>query len=254
VRYYGQVTEIHVSRLLLALPLLAACGSWPRYTDVEDDTDILDPGTDPRDLVTIAWDEVAEADLLVQAGANNRNPTNVTPRDLALLQGLAVQGALDGVGWDSSFEPLTMSATCDGERVEVPRDPGRPGDWTGDLDFVVIEVPPADGAADPLLCTRASFDRDDVGFDLLLYELDDCGLPAAPVAALDGEGPLGADRRGPVDGYLAPIRAGQRYGALIVGFNAPDALDSYPYLLGVSIVPSVGGGEVCPRLPGESDP
>jgi hypothetical protein len=233
---------------LLAISLVAAgCGPWPRFSDLADDTDIVEPGEDPRDLLEIAWERATEEELLVRPGVNNRNPTNVVERSVQMLAGLEVAGTLEGIGWDSSFEPLTMSATCDGERVEVPRDPGRPGDWTGDLDFVRFVVP-AD-VPSPLLCARARFARDDIGFDLLLYPLDACGLPGAPISA-DGQ-VLGADRRAPADGWSLPVSPGVSYGLLRVGFTAPEPLDSYPYPLGLSVVPSVGGGEVCPWLPSE---
>jgi len=239
-------------RLTFATLLLAACGSWPRYADLEDDPEIAEPGQDPRDLIAIDWELTTESELLVRAGARNNNPANVRAVSLGVLTGVQVQASLDGVGWDSSFDPLTMSATCDGERVEVPREPGRPGDWTGDLDFVRFDVDADAGEA--LLCARAAFGRDDIGFDLLLYELDACGLPGAPARAdSDSADPiLGADRAGPVDGWIAPVQAGRSYAVLTAGFLAPDPMATYPYHVGLAIVPAKGGGERCPYLPSEA--
>lgn len=228
---------------------LVACGPWPRYADLDDDPDIVEPGQDPGALVEIAW-ELATEESLIDDGPNN-NPANLEPLTLGMLGGVQVAGALDGVGWDSSLEPLTLRAvdcTSGGEAGPVPRDPGRPGDWTGDLDFIRFEVTP--GERDPLLCARAHFGRDDIGFDLLLYELNDCGLPGAPVQ-LNSQ-VLGSDRAGPVDGWIAPVVAGRSYAVLTAGFLAPDAMGIYDYHVGLSIVPALGGGERCPYLPAEA--
>lgn len=240
------------SSSLFAICLLAACGPWPRYADLDDDPDIIDPSVDPRSLVEIDWEQVEGDELLVRAGANSSNPTNIVPRELGALQGVQVTSSLRGIGWDSSFEPLVMQATCGGEPVEVPRDPGREGDWTGDVDFVRVDI---SADSEPVsLCARALIGGDhpdQIGFDLLLYPLDDCGLPAEPT--LLTEEPLGADRAGPVGEWRTPVAPGASYGVLIAGFTAPDALQTEPYTLGLSLVPQADGEVLCPYLPAESE-
>ena len=234
--------------LPLLLAALAACGSWPRYADLPTDEQVIGADEDPRALVQVAWTETTEDELAISDGADNGSPLEVRPTALASLEGVLVDGSLRGVGWNASFEPPPLSAEgCD----DATRSPGEPGDWAGDVDFVVVEIDAE--ASGPVLCAEVALDQPDLGWDLLVYPLDDCGLPSAPLAAPTSAGtdtPVGLGRAGATGGWKIPLDAGARYGVLLAGYDAPDPLAEVPYRLGVSVVPDAEGRELCPLLPG----
>lgn len=229
--------------LLFATGLLAGVGGcgWPRYSNLPDDSNVLDAADEPRGEVPVTFRTSTE-DELTPGGLDNADPRNVTVVELASLEGIAVTGSLRGVGWNDTFEPPAL----EGEGCSpASRDAGATGDWAGDVDFVVLEV------TEPgqVLCAELALTSADLGWDLLLYPLDEsnCGLPQAPVAGPDGE-PLGLTRGGSSGGWQVPVEPG-RYGLLIAGYSAPDALATYSYRAGASLVPGGDGRELCPLLP-----
>lgn len=232
---------------LLLLPALAsACSSWPRYGNLPQDSDVLDPGVDPRELIEIDWRFFSERELIAQG--SNSSPFNMIPQELDSLEGLIIEGDLNGVGWSSDLEPLTVVGDCGDGPVEQPRDPGREGDWAGDVDFYRIDI--ASGLDEPVLCAQAQGAASGVGWDILLYEIDECGLPGEPLLGADST-VLGADLASPQAGWVTQVQSGRSYAVLIAGYQAPDPNPRYSYTLGLSIVPGAGGGELCPLLPAE---
>lgn len=224
--------------------LLAGCG-WPRYSNLPDDSDVFDAADDPRGLVDATWTEMNESALLAAEGADNGDPRNVTPTSLDALEGLQVAGSLRGIGWNSTFDAPTLQADgCD----DASRSPGGDGDWSGDVDFVVVDVGEATNAT---LCAHVVMDDPDLGWDLLLYPLDACGLPRAPLTDPNGGGLLGLLSQGATGGWRAPVESGQRYGVLLAGYDAAEPVAEYDYHLGVALVTGAEGRELCPLLPVE---
>jgi hypothetical protein len=204
---------------------------------------VYDASDDPRALVEVTWTEVAEGELLMEEGADNGDPRNVTPSVLGRLDGVQVQGVLRGIGWNGSFDPPSLTADgCD----DSDRSPGLDGDWSGDVDFLVVDIGEAEGA---LLCTHVILEDPDLGWDLLLYPLDACGLPLPPVRDPAGEVPLGFQRRGGAGGWKIPVEQGARYAVLLAGYDAAEPVAEYGYHLGAAVIPGAGGAELCPMLP-----
>lgn len=230
--------------LLAGSVLLAGCG-WPRYSNLPDDTDVIDAADDPRSTVPVDFETRTEASL-APSGADNADPRNVETVSLAPLAGVEVTGDLRGIGWNETFEaPVLEGEGCTSSSHAT----GRAGDWAGDVDFVVIEV-----TESGVLCADAAFDQAELGWDLLLYPLDptNCDLPEPPLSGPEGE-PLGFGLGGPAAGWKTRIEPGL-YGVLLAGYASPDPLATYPYALGVSVVPPGDGRELCPRLPSQGSP
>jgi hypothetical protein len=236
---------------LSCLFFATACSGWPAYVgDDHEDTETLAPGEDPRRLVDIDWETLSEAELEDPIeGVTTDNPATLPDSPLEAMEGVVLSGTLDGIGWNSGLEPLQIATFCEDELQTVARDPGQPGDWTGDVDFIRFSVAEATSAAALTLCARASFTEADIGIDLLLYRLDPCGLPGAPLT-LNGA-VLGSGLYGEAVEWKAPLSEPGDYAIGLAGYLSPEPDASYDYVLGVSLVPSAGGFEICPLLPTE---
>lgn len=214
-------------RLRTVLPLLlTACDGWPRYAAEDEDTSV--PAVDPETLVDVTWARQSE-------DGDWRLPGGGLP--MSVREGWIIEGTLEGIGWwDDGDDPLVVSTTCDAE-AEVGA--GGPGGWIGDYDAVVVE------SSEGTLCARARVEADDVGWDLLLVPIDDCGLPAA--AVLDGDQALGVDLGGPSDGWSAPITAG-RWAVVLAGYFPNDVTRQVTFFLDLALVPTPpdGAAAVCP--------
>lgn len=215
--------------------ILAGCGSWPRWSALED------PSVPADRAVAADWSPVgAEAEP---------NDTVAGSLDLALDVGAAVllEGTLDGTGWCAEAE---HPDTC---APEADPGCGTPFGWTGryagDLELVALEVA-GDG---PLhLCARGRVDGAAL-FDLLLYPWPD-SCPTEP--QLDGDEPLGWSLSPNGDGWGADVSPG-RYllvlgGSLPLDGASPD--DPAAWTLGLALVGGDPDGGIvrCPTLPGET--
>ncbi|TVQ93170.1 MAG: hypothetical protein EA397_05190 [Deltaproteobacteria bacterium] len=264
----------------ILLPLLVvACDAWPRYGNLPEDSNLIDPDQDPREFVLVDWERTTEAEI---GGPDGPSPSPVDSQnvDLGLMQGVLIEGELDGVGWND-FSPrmrVTGSCTDDPENNSVLRDPGQIvydedgepltnsdsegsegseeylGDWVKDVDYYRFTVL-GDEADTFKLCAQAMGPEgagdDRIGWDLLLYELDDCDLPGPPVERVEG-GVLGSSLASPYSEWAHGITPGH-YAIVIAGYVGPDQDDRYPYHLGLSLVPDMGGGELCPLLPTDDE-
>ena len=199
---------------------------------------------DPRSLVAVTWKQVTEADLAPD-GADNSDPREVVVEPLTSMNGLQVNGVLRGIGWNATFDAPPL----EGEGCQTrTRSPGGEGDWAGDVDFAVIEV----SEPDMVLCADVAFPQADLGWDLLVYPLDaaNCDLPQDPLQDRAGD-VLGLGFDGANGGWKVPVDQGARYGVLLAGYSAPEAVAEYRYNLGISLVPADGAGtELCPRVVG----
>ncbi len=247
--------------------LASSCGEWPRSANLPADTGLQSTQDEPRLTVHASWTWVSET-------APDANDSTVQTRDAYPLSSLGtydasgylLDGALDGVDWDSSAEhqPLINEDQEGCEGVEgLPLVLGPGGDYAGDLDFFLFKA-----QEDALLCATASFqDPSEVlGIDLLLVHLDECSLPAElAMSPSDASQPLGYLQAtdAPIE-WSAMVSAGDSIAVLVTGYARrvdetqwewgwDDGAElSMPYDLGVSMVPLVDGQQaLCPLLPEE---
>jgi len=213
-----------------------ACSGWPLYSDLpEVDQDAVEAPTDPRSLVDLEWeyaDEPTESD----------DPTLIAPRAFEMDDAMLFFGQLDGTGWHDEAVPLEFSnATC--TAAIGPRTPFDRGDYIADVDYHVLVAP--DGGQ---LCAEVLVSDETIGWDLLLVELDDCGVPVD--FAMSGEDLLGYGLGGPGGGWGAVVEADVRYAVMLAGYYPNDLGHQVDYDLGLSLVaPSSSGGlGLCPLL------
>jgi hypothetical protein len=226
-------------RWIIACVPLAACAEWPRYRHLPgDDPDLVAASTDPRDLVEVVWNAPID-----EAPVDNDSPIDAQRGSLASHVGYEILGVLEGTGWsDTAVAPTIENPECGprtGDRSPLPA-----GDYVGDVDFYVFDV-----AVDGLLCTRIVGPRADFGWDLLVFRVDECGIPEDPIET--AEGTLGVNLGGESGGWGADMTAG-RYAVMFASYDPNDAAARVAYDLGVSLSNPVGAGDpVCPRLPAE---
>lgn len=226
------------THVTLSLALLATgCAEWPRSSNLPDTSGQV-PATDVRELVQTTWSRLAE-------DGDFPFPSRVaTPT--APGTGAIVEGVLDGTGWnDNADARVVESAVCDGASRAIVF--GIDGDWTGDVDGFAITVD------EPVrLCADLSGPDAETGWDLVLIELDECGLPSRTVFGADGA--LGLGLGGVAGGWTALVEPGTYQ----LGFAAYDPIDSemvVPYTLAVSAVVAEEDGQaatLCPLPPEES--
>lgn len=227
--------------------LLLGCAGWPRAAHLEAETGLLPGGTDPREQVVVSLDELDEVE-----------PNDTTAREVVDLSvdgvdtGAVFTGTLRGAGWSSVDSSGLTSADCPGTTgAYVP--PSQAGDYAEDLDFYLVDL-----QEDGTLCARLETEEGArLGVDLLLIQLDDtCSLPVALVED-EGGTPLGFAQTSPVAEWSTVLQAPQRLAVLVAGYgvrsedglSAVHSTDSFPYRLGLSVVPSRGGQPgACPLL------
>jgi hypothetical protein len=227
-----------VAASLLALGA-TACSGWPLYSDLpEVDEDAMEAPADPRNLIDLEWeyaDEPTESD----------DPTLITPQALEMDDATVFSGQLNGTGWHDEAVPREFSnAPC--SEATGPRTPFDEGDYVADVDYHVLMA--ADGGQ---LCAEVLVSDQTIGWDLLLVELDDCGVPVD--FAMTGEDLLGYGMGGPGGGWGAVVEAEVHYAVLLAGYYPNDLEHQVDYDLGLSLVSptSSGGLGLCPLLPGD---
>ena len=104
-------------------------------------------------------------------------------------------------------------------------------------------------ATNATLCAWVVMEDPDLGWDLLLYPLDSCGLPREPVPNAAGDGLLGFQLQGQTGGWRAPVESGKQYAILLAGYDAFEPIAEYDYHVGAAIVAGAEGRELCPLLP-----
>ena len=232
------VIQLNLRALLLAAPL-TACGAWPTANHLPDAGTWVAADTDPRALVVPEWVALSDAEP-------NDLPLDFGARELFTGWGTAIAGTLEGTGWSDFAEPAVLEdAACGSSGTRAPESPG---DYIADVDTFTF-IPGDDGH----LCARAFVGEVDAAFDLLLIELDSCGVPVDFVRAADTEVPIGQDLLGPMLDWGVPVRGGTRYSVQFAAFWPNNGDLAVPYGLGISLVPTSEGdlGTLCPLLPSE---
>ncbi len=228
-------------RVAVAIPwvMLAGCSEWPRLAHLPDAGDPVDAAIASSDLVEVTWTVQSEG------AVDNDQPVGagVTPLPLGHGAGLILEGTLDGVGWADALVPEVLTdPDCGAD--EGTRSPLAQGDYLGDVDFYLLEIP-----QDGTLCVRARTDQDSVGWDLVPQPVNACGIPLGPLLDDDGE-PVGVNLGGASAGYAVNVAPG-RYVLGFAGYapNDPDLV--VDYALAVSIVQPLRDGSpgVCPNPP-----
>lgn len=227
-----------VAVVLPLLGLFGACSEWPRYNHLPAEGDLYPATQDPRTLFDVQWSAATEADP-------NDSPLDVVDATLAMGQGTQITGQITGTGWydDATAAPIEHP-DCSGS--VGTRSPLGTGDYIGDVDFFAFEV------TEPgLLCARLLTDPPTFGWDLVLFPVDSCNIPGAPISA-DGV-VLGVDQGGAEGGWGTPIEAPGTYVVMAAAYYPNNLEAVVDYELGVALVhPDPDGGSIlCPVLPTE---
>lgn len=211
---------------------VSGCDSWPRSRHLPDVEPAFPADQNPRHLVAVPFEEVTPPQRVDQ-------PPGAPLGELPAERGFLVEGTLVGTGWADDGVPASLvGAACGSEGTRAPV----AGDYVGDASVYGFESP-----VDGVLCARLLAGDPDTGLDLLLYTIDDCGVPTGLVTA--GEQPVGAGGVGPVWEWSAPISGGQRYAVLVAAYAPRDEERALNFRLGLSM-----RGEspaLCPVLPEE---
>jgi len=230
---------------LLATLVGSGCSEWPRSTHLDGTELSLPADEDARGAVnTPQWLDVQEIEP-------NDQPTQVRVYvDVLLGQGFQLTGALDGSGWFENGVPEPLVSEACGSSGD--RGPLASGDYLADVDFFAF-IP----AEDAVLCASGEVGTDAYGWDMLLFEIDVCGIPVAlrqdPTWP---DGLLGFGRGGALQEWGTPVYAGVHYALMIAAYH-PNAVDeTVPYAAQISLQPKGPNGTtaLCPLLTFEVQP
>jgi hypothetical protein len=246
--------------------LMPACADWPRYGNLPEAPSNLVPSeTDPRDMFEIEWEQFNENsgetgdlnDDPVTAGGSNPPPT------LELGSGTSVSGSLSRIGWNQEMGvPSFPEVECEPQDAFQTVFPADNGYYIGDVDFYVFSTGDL-GESSALLCGMVkagplveggTYTLANAGWDLLLFELDDCMVPKQ-VFSSEGEEALGYGMGGAEGYWSIPVAGGKQYAVLFASYTDPTqegetATDGYNYTLGAAIINgSQTAAAVCPNLP-----
>ena len=185
------------------LALSSGCGEWPRYAHPQESAP-SEPASEPPRVLWAATDGESEP---------NDWPDEITTGAtvLRLGEGVALSGALSGVGYAGGAPAERGSGSC--EHAPARRYPLSEGEYIGDVDSILIEVEQAG-----TLCGRVRM-ATPLAFDMLLLPLDDCALPG-PAASVGAE-IVGLDRGGDSASWATPVEAGT-YAVQLAGWDPVD--------------------------------
>jgi len=231
-----------VPRVILGLALalsVGGCADWPRWSHLpETDPNAVDAPEDLGALIQRTWIPVPEQ------GDEPWDPTAVDGTEMDHTNALLVRATLDGIGWSDVAVPRRVVADPRCEVASAPRNPTSEGDWLADVDTWVLTAP-ADGGQ---LCARIELPSTDVGWDLMLAKLDDCGVPKDFEAS--GDTWLGYSQGGASGGWAHPLEADTSYAVFVAGYYPNDHARQVSYRLGLSLVGSSDATiGPCPALP-----
>jgi hypothetical protein len=236
------------------------CGEWPRHGHLPANDGAVNGTIDPSSLIELDWNEQQEA-----PGTQNDLPTDADVRKETLVQGQGhlFYGSIEGAGWRDSNQPAGIeSASCPGA-IGI-RTPLEPGDYEGDVDFLMIVAPDVDATLcasmviDSISSTALpDFADNAVGWDLGLLEVDACGIPSGPVLdSVSGNavGIAGGSSSASVDlneDWGVAVTTDKHYALYFAMYLPTDETLAADYTIGLSLVGSGPGGMpgVCPNIP-----
>jgi hypothetical protein len=224
----------------MSLVLLAACGGWPRFSHLPEETGTARrAGGDTGEATPTDFDWTVEGP---RDENNDNEPEDVGEAELLSLgAGVLVHGRSLGSGWD--FTDVPVRQTCGDLVSGFP--PDDVGSYKGDVDWRVVRL-----AADGTFCTSLAYHDDDVRGDMLGYDLISCTadgtlLPSGPWTD-DTQGiPLGFAPAGPAHTWSASLAAGSEFALVVSAFSPDDTTRTLVYDWGVALV---GPGQVCPEV------
>lgn len=230
-------------RLLLLL-VVPGCAEWPRFDHLPAGADDTARPVSERgeDEVEVIWTEVA----LAAEGAND-DPRGLPAETLVTGRGNWVASQLDGAGWDELAEPV-RAEECGHVSAFPPLDLG---DYLGDVDWRVLNL-----QGTGTLCASLVAEGDDVRVDVLLYSLDECGLPVAVARYGSGE-VVGFGAEGPSTTWAWPVvESGSRVAVVAAAFEPDDPQRRVPYRWAQVLLPApeagAGAPVECPTPPEEA--
>ena len=218
-----------------ALGLTVGCAEWPRYQNKPAiDDQALVPGTAPSAGITIDW---VESDS--EAEPNDYPGDGVS---LAVGEGVLVDGALHGLGWDPTTS-MDRASDCD---TTLAFPPASPGVYTGDVDWIAI-----DPSEEGVLCFDLESDHTAARLDAALYLLGECGEPVGVFVYPDTSNPIGVDVAASHTQWAIGVDDTVSVAVGIAGFfpDNPDLVVEWSASL--ALVPSVAGtaNSLCPERP-----
>lgn len=234
--------QLGPSAVLAALLVSAmGCDGWPRYANKPStDENALPPDAPPSSGIQVTW----SAPTLEEE--NGSEPGEAV--ELALLEGIVHTGELSGMGWDVDASVKRVSA-CD-NALAFP--PDAPGTYTGDVDWVTVEI-----VETGVLCLSLLTDAegsDEIGgsarIDAVLYSLDDCNEPTALFVEDGTSSPIGADLPVGTVEWAIGVEAGTVAAVGIAGFWPDDETLTLPWDAHLSLVPGIAAAPsaLCPEV------
>jgi hypothetical protein len=226
---------------------MAGCSQWPRAAHLPaEDPERNNSSIDPRTLIELDWLERGESEP-------NDQPNEGNSASFEFGSAYIISAVLEGVGWSTVAIPTELSdPECASTGVRSPIE----GDYLADVDVYEVQTLQTgtlcatlevdlDALQDPTECDEYGY-----GGDLLVFELDACGIPGAPLTNARGD-ILGFGIGGPRAEWGVNVSELKAYAILVGGFcpNAPET--PVAYQLGISMVPPKPDGSpaLCPLLP-----
>lgn len=236
------------SVVILSTALLA-CTAWPRYAHLPVDTADRIPAGASRSPTApaVAWSVVQP---LAEPGDDD--PTTLTPEVVRTGKGNALATTLVGTGWNYIDTPTRQEA-CEDISAFPPEDRGY---YEGDVDWRLLDI-----GATGVLCSGMYGEDPRAQIDVLLYEINPCGLPIAPLRYTSGEDAgriVGYGTGGPVNVWAVPVEGPMRLAVVAAGWDPTDLETQVNYKWGVSLQapddnPDVDA-DLCAAPPGAAVP
>lgn len=215
--------------------LLAACAEWPRFSHLPEASSAVEVGAETVDTgegTSIQWVELPPR----TDDHTDDSPLGLPAESLSSGRGNWVQTTLLGSGRDPKALPARDQA-C-GHVSAFP--PDEAGDYLGDVDWRVVDLVEAG-----TFCSVLELADPEARADVLLYTLDECGVPVVANRAGDGS-LLGWDIEDATVRWHWPIIEPVRMGVVVAGRlpDDPEALLVYDWSL--SLLPPPEEGSTAP--------
>ena len=210
------------------LATLNACAQWPRMANLP---------TEEGTPAEISWSTVDSADT----DNDQPNAVGVTIVALGSGEGVVLEAQIDGIGWDNSGEPSTLTDENCPQATGTRSPLTDQGDYIGDVDFLHIAT-----NASGTLCAEVVLDHASVGWDLVALPVDECGIPTA--------GPIddaGISSGGAHGGWQLQVASAETIALSFAVFEPNNVDFTLGYSMALALVPDASDGSpgLCPSSP-----